>query len=355
MQYPVLRRVLRCGADAGEEEKVELSALLAHLDEKISDSVKLLKVRQDLGYIEEKKANENVQANWSLSRVLRMRTLLHHVRAGRTPSSWRSLRLLLGFIGVENDEESDGGVPPSQGVALPWKRLGAVVFFIPRTDRLQWPNVLACEVHDEALLAVLDWEEELDWKALVGGEDEEVRGVMFPAFCEVHVPTLAKALAARGLEVREYGADVWVYHAELCEALRELEMPDGVEVAPLREEHTKLVDSNWTYTGPGTDELVRGLIRTHPTRAAFVDGEPVAWILTQGSGAMGMAFTQPEHRRKGLARLVATALAREHVRERGYAFCYIVTSNASSHGLFSSLGFFKGDSTPWVHVMPAES
>jgi ribosomal protein S18 acetylase RimI-like enzyme len=69
----------------------------------------------------------------------------------------------------------------------------------------------------------------------------------------------------------------------------------------------------------------------------------------QEYGAIGMLHTAPAHRRRGLARRLASALADE-IAARGAAapFAFIVRSNAASQALFGSLGFARRRPVRWV-------
>lgn len=55
--------------------------------------------------------------------------------------------------------------------------------------------------------------------------------------------------------------------------------------------------------------------------------------------AMGLLYTQPEHRGKGYAKVLISSLVKQ-IRAEGYpVYCYIEVDNEASYRLFAKLGF----------------
>jgi len=81
-------------------------------------------------------------------------------------------------------------------------------------------------------------------------------------------------------------------------------------------------------------------------------GDLVSWVMIYKYGALGMLYTQPEHRGKGLAKAAVRALLlllRESPTDmRCPPFCYIERSNDASRALFTSLGFLRIDDVQWA-------
>jgi len=50
-------------------------------------------------------------------------------------------------------------------------------------------------------------------------------------------------------------------------------------VGPLRPEHAALVDSMWTYCSPHSLSIMQFIIASGNSRAVFVEGKPVSWVL----------------------------------------------------------------------------
>uniref|UniRef100_A0A4W4DRD0 Glycine N-acyltransferase-like protein n=1 Tax=Electrophorus electricus TaxID=8005 RepID=A0A4W4DRD0_ELEEL len=114
----------------------------------------------------------------------------------------------------------------------------------------------------------------------------------------------------------------------------------SVQLSSLKESHIDVVNSTWKFAAEFSKQMIRNMIMNFPSSCVLdPDGHPVAWVLTYTSCAMGMLYTQPEHRRKGYAKAVVTALAKK-LHSEGYpVFCFIEEENQLSYRLFTSLGF----------------
>ncbi|XP_062851858.1 glycine N-acyltransferase-like isoform X2 [Trichomycterus rosablanca] len=125
----------------------------------------------------------------------------------------------------------------------------------------------------------------------------------------------------------------------------------SVKVSSLNESHIALVNNTWKF---GSDEfseqMVRNMILNFPSCCVLDSvGQPVSWILTYASCAMGMLYTLPEHRGKGYAKALITILAKK-LHADGYpVYCFIEEENQLSYRLFTSLGFTEDPSyrTAW--------
>ncbi|XP_076830149.1 glycine N-acyltransferase-like protein 3 [Brachyhypopomus gauderio] len=120
----------------------------------------------------------------------------------------------------------------------------------------------------------------------------------------------------------------------------------SVQTSSLTESHIDLVNSTWKFGAEGfSKRMVRDMIVNFPSSCVLdADGHPVSWILTYSSCAMGMLYTLPEHRKKGYAKAVVSALAKK-LHSGGYpVFCFIEENNQLSYRLFRSLGFNEDSS-----------
>ncbi|KAG7334397.1 hypothetical protein KOW79_002804 [Hemibagrus wyckioides] len=114
-----------------------------------------------------------------------------------------------------------------------------------------------------------------------------------------------------------------------------------LRVSSLNESHVALVNSTWKFgCGDFSDRYVREMIMNYPSCCVLdSEGQPVSWILTYASGAMGMLYTMPEYRQKGYAKALVVTLAKK-LHSEGYpVFCFIELNNQASYRVFSSLGF----------------
>ncbi len=92
---------------------------------------------------------------------------------------------------------------------------------------------------------------------------------------------------------------------------------------------------------------VRERIKLGPGCGIRIDGRLVAWGLTHDDGSMGFLYVLPEHRGKGLARALTTALAQNLLRLDVRPFMYIVRNNNASVTLTSSMGFERCGTLYW--------
>lgn len=138
------------------------------------------------------------------------------------------------------------------------------------------------------------------------------------------------------------------------EGFRPVPAPEGAarRVEPLRPEDAPLITRHWPYGDDESYPLSR--IRSAPSACIRVGGRPAAWALIHYGGDIGMVHTLEEHRRKGFARQVVSALTEERFRAGRTPFCFIVDGNRASQRLFEGLGFFRQADLSWVLCAPRE-
>ncbi|KAM8851472.1 glycine N-acyltransferase-like protein 3 isoform 1-T4 [Synchiropus picturatus] len=114
----------------------------------------------------------------------------------------------------------------------------------------------------------------------------------------------------------------------------------GVRLASLTESHIQLVNQTWKFSEPMAETMIRNMIRNFPSKCVLDErGQPISWILTYNSSAMGMLYTLPEHRGKGYAKILISTMARR-LHSEGYpVYCSIEEKNLVSYRLFQKLGF----------------
>ncbi|KAG9274807.1 glycine N-acyltransferase-like protein 3 [Astyanax mexicanus] len=120
----------------------------------------------------------------------------------------------------------------------------------------------------------------------------------------------------------------------------------SVQLSSLQEAHVDLVNRTWKFnSGKYSERLIRNMVRSYPSYCVLgSDGQPVAWILTYSYCAMGMLYTLPEHRGRGYARALISAMAQKLLSEGYPVYCYIEEENTLSYRLFQSLGFSEDPS-----------
>lgn len=91
--------------------------------------------------------------------------------------------------------------------------------------------------------------------------------------------------------------------------------------------------------------MIRNMLAHFPSHCVLdAEGKPVSWILTYTSCAMGMLYTLPEHRGKGYAKVLVSAMAKRLHAQGLPVYCFIEEENKVSYRLFKSLGFTEDPS-----------
>ncbi|XP_028279359.1 glycine N-acyltransferase-like [Parambassis ranga] len=120
----------------------------------------------------------------------------------------------------------------------------------------------------------------------------------------------------------------------------------GISLSSLDESHVDLVNQMWKF---GKDQvavrMIQNMIINFPSCCVLdAEGQPVSWILTYASCAMGMLYTQPEHRGKGYAKVLVSTMAKK-LHSEGYpVYCFIEEENTVSYKLFKDMGFTEDPS-----------
>ena len=113
----------------------------------------------------------------------------------------------------------------------------------------------------------------------------------------------------------------------------------------------KVWDPEWDRSGP----YVRGRIEAGHAFAVYDGGKPVAWAFehfeTPKVGMMGFLHVLETHRRKGYARSVASALAKDILRRGKIPALHVKTDNVPSLELTSSLGFHRVKKQVWADAV----
>jgi len=129
----------------------------------------------------------------------------------------------------------------------------------------------------------------------------------------------------------------------------------GVDLQPLNIDDAPTVNDNWKYKSNYSILAVQGLIASGlPCLGARcrATGRLLGWVLTQPYGAIGMLFTMPEYRGRGVARLLIRSLLGQWLKHEPpfqcAPFCYITPDNDSSMAAFRALGFCKVTDQEWV-------
>jgi ribosomal protein S18 acetylase RimI-like enzyme len=81
-------------------------------------------------------------------------------------------------------------------------------------------------------------------------------------------------------------------------------------------------------------------------------GEPLSWAMTRDDGQMGLMWTQPAARGRGLARRVTATLAARIIADGSTPFLYTESTNTPARRTAESLGFVAHRDTRWYRLRP---
>lgn len=113
----------------------------------------------------------------------------------------------------------------------------------------------------------------------------------------------------------------------------------------------KVWDPEWARSGP----YLRRRIEAGHAFAVLEGGKPVAWAFTHFEtpkvGMMGFLHVLEPHRRKGYARSVASALAKDILKRGKVPALHVKTDNVASLELTSSLGFHRVKKQVWADAV----
>ncbi|XP_071376219.1 glycine N-acyltransferase [Centroberyx affinis] len=144
------------------------------------------------------------------------------------------------------------------------------------------------------------------------------------------------------------GSKVAVCHKMKLEDISNLPSIDssGVSLGSLEESHVGLVNQTWKFgQNGGSGRMLWDLIAHFPSCCVLdAERQPVAWILTDASCAMGVLYTLPEHRGKGYAKLLVSTMAKKLHAQGFPVYCFIEEENLVSYRLFTNLGFTEDPS-----------
>jgi len=122
------------------------------------------------------------------------------------------------------------------------------------------------------------------------------------------------------------------------------------EVRPVDPAWAGRIAQLWEPDWP-SEAYVRRRIEAGPSAAVVVDGEPVAWAMTHHEtpwvGMMGFLHVVEEHRGKGYAKSVGSALAKEILRRGKVPALHVYADNVPSLRLSEKLGFHRVTRQVW--------
>jgi hypothetical protein len=148
-------------------------------------------------------------------------------------------------------------------------------------------------------------------------------------------------------------------HYEPCDRMRlsatpseVLELPGAAYVMDtLALSDVQDVNDNWTYKSSYSMDLITDMISKYHTTCIRLKstGKAVCWVLEYPDGSIGMLFTQPEHRSKGLAKICMQDIVKKLLAAGSdEVFCYVTKGNVASCAVLNSVGFVSSGDFIWM-------
>ncbi|KAM4603705.1 glycine N-acyltransferase-like protein 3 isoform 2-T2 [Polymixia lowei] len=136
-----------------------------------------------------------------------------------------------------------------------------------------------------------------------------------------------------------------VMHVMMLTDISQLNTPKSRPVGTLRSltsDDAELVNKSWKHGGNRNSlNSVQSYISNQPSLCVTAEGEqsPASWLLVYNHCALGLLYTQPQHRNRGYGKLLVSTMARTLLQEGYPVYCFVEEGNDASFRMFRSLGF----------------
>uniref|UniRef100_A0A8C6SEM1 Glycine N-acyltransferase-like protein n=1 Tax=Neogobius melanostomus TaxID=47308 RepID=A0A8C6SEM1_9GOBI len=172
-----------------------------------------------------------------------------------------------------------------------------------------------------------------------------------------NVSIIKDICAIKGVNLKSYtNISVHLMHLPDISHLRPATVDRELEsrITSLDLSHIDLVNNVWKFGGNEQGyRRIKNLISNFPSCCIKDEqGQPVSWILTYDYCALGILYTLPEHRGKGYAKALVSALAKRLHAEGFPVYCFIEEDSTVSYKIFKSMGFTEDPSyrAAWFEV-----
>lgn len=121
----------------------------------------------------------------------------------------------------------------------------------------------------------------------------------------------------------------------------------------LTDNNAEVINDEWVYKMEGSLDYVKKLIKLNGGFGLIgkVDGQLRSWILQYGSGGPGVLTTKKEHRGKGYAKIVTSALTNKLIDMKWDSVAYISQYNKTSQRVFQQLGYEIVANCNWLFLL----
>lgn len=148
-------------------------------------------------------------------------------------------------------------------------------------------------------------------------------------------------IKSRGSSVRRVSPDAYMLTLPE-ENIISLPIPDDFKITNLKEHHLDTVVQEWPYSGVFSDskEWIKEMIAVLPSVCIEnKEGQPIAWVLQQDYGCIGMLQVKSEYKRAKLGSAVTMLLAQKLREEGSHIYSAINVENSQSLAFHEKNGF----------------
>jgi len=96
--------------------------------------------------------------------------------------------------------------------------------------------------------------------------------------------------------------------------------------------------TTWRHTDEGTGKILEHLLKRTISAGIYIGGKPVAGVIQNTMGYLGMLYTLPEYRKKGYAKICMLHAMKEIAKQGFIPATFVETFNTTSHAFQLSLG-----------------
>jgi 8-oxo-dGTP diphosphatase len=137
-------------------------------------------------------------------------------------------------------------------------------------------------------------------------------------------------------------------------------LPEGVDlsgkrfphIVPLSPDDADYIYEHSVYRKVTRAEYIRSRILAGPSAAVYESEKPVAWLMTQDDGSIGVLHVVEDYRGKSYAYDMTICIALEIRRKGGLPFVHIEEANTKAMNLARKVGFRRDRTLHWFKIRP---
>ncbi|XP_075117463.1 glycine N-acyltransferase-like protein 2 [Leptodactylus fuscus] len=154
---------------------------------------------------------------------------------------------------------------------------------------------------------------------------------------------LREVSAKHGSQMEDTSYLLYMRDGIESEELEKMTQLSDLQVSSLTPEEADLVNDVWPYGGnPHSQRYIRRCLQNFPSVCIrrFGVEKPVAWIVSDQSGEMSMAYTDKAFRNRGLCRAMTIHITHALHSKGCPLYCEVAPGNKSSQAALHGAGYF---------------